>query len=379
MLNQRGSAGAVLIAAAALNLWLLTSGEPAGVLAGISFAVVCLSLSWVLASTKQVQRSPTQTATGLTLVETVPASARKQASATQLINAFTVDLEDYFHTEVSSRAVKFEDWEEMPSRIESSVHRLLDLLDETDTRATVFVLGWIAKRYPNLIREVAGRGHEIGCHSYRHRMVNKLKPATFLEDTRVAKEIIEDVTGTTVEGYRAPSFSITPGTEWAFKILEQLGFSYDSSVHPVWHASYANTQAPRFPYYLEGTSVLEIPITTWRLAGVNLPVGGGAYLRLLPYRYIRYGLSNVNQREWQPVTLYVHPWEIDYLQPAIHNGWASHVRQIWGTGTMEVKLRRLLSSSQFAPIAKAYAQSLSANPPVFTSSTQRLPSFAQVS
>jgi polysaccharide deacetylase family protein (PEP-CTERM system associated) len=379
MLIHRGPAGAMLIAAVAFNLWLLKSGTPGGILTGISFAAVCLSMSWLLSSGRRDQESPKRTESGPNIVGTIATAPRKQASLKQPLNAFTIDLEDYFHTEVSSRAVKYSEWDKMPSRVENSVHGLLDLLDETNTRATVFVLGWVAQKYPGLIQEVARRGHEIGCHSFRHRMVNKLTPATFLEDTRIAKEAIEDVTGAIVEGYRAPSFSFTPGTEWAFKILEQLDFSYDSSVYPVWHALYANARAPRFPYYLEGTRVLEIPIATWRIGGVNLPVGGGAYLRLLPFRYIRYGLSTVNRKEWQPVTLYVHPWEIDYLQPAIHNGWTSRVRQTWGTRTMEAKLRLLLSTSKFAPINQAYAQTLSIQPTVFTPATQREPTLAQVS
>ncbi|HEX5234136.1 MAG TPA: XrtA system polysaccharide deacetylase [Silvibacterium sp.] len=376
---RRAHAGAVLAAAGALNFWLLKSGTPGSIAAGVSLAVICLSMSWLLASGRQKESRPSYAALKPSLVDAVPADKPLKMAQSQLVNAFTVDLEDYFQTEVASRAVKYEDWEKMPSRVESSVHRLLDLMDETNTRSTFFVLGWSARKYPGLIREVARRGHEIGCHSFRHLMVNRLTPDVFLEDTRIAKEIIEDTTGAVVEGYRAPSFSITPGTEWAFKILEQLGFSYDSSVHPVWHAAYGNAKAPRFPYYLEGTSILEIPIATWRLGGLNLPVGGGAYMRLLPYRYIRCGLSSVNKREWQPVTLYVHPWEIDYLQPAIHSGWASHARQIWGTRTMEPKLRMLLSSMRFAPIRKAYAQSLSANPPVFTRSGHPTPSFAHVS
>lgn len=379
MIFSRATAGALLIATTALNVWLLMSGSSESLLAGVSFAGICLSLSWILALGMPEPRSPRPAKSGLSLVQANSKAEKEPTPALQLLNAFTIDLEDYFHTEVSSAAVTYEEWDQMPSRIESSVHRLLDLLDDTNTRATVFILGWVAKKYPALIREVATRGHEIGCHSFRHRMVNQLWPGTFLEDTRVAKEIIEDATGVTVEGYRAPSFSITPGTEWAFKILEQLGFSYDSSVHPVSHPTYANIHAPRFPYYLEGTSILEIPIATWRVCGFNLPVGGGAYLRLLPYWYIRYGLSTVNNKEWQPVTLYVHPWEIDYLQPSIHAGWTSHVRQIWGTRSMEAKLRRLLSSSSFAPISTVYAQNLSANPPVFTSTTQGTPSFAQVS
>ena len=379
MLLRRGSVIIVLLGAVALNVWFLRSNGTDGIAAGISFALVCLCSSWALTAVKSTGGLRVVKRAKAGVIETAPSAPTGEIVGNPILNAFTIDLEDYFHTEVASRAVMYRDWDKMPSRIESSVHRLLDLLDESNTRATVFVLGWVAKKRPWLIREVVRRGHEIGCHSLKHRMVNKLTPATFLEDTRVAKQIIEDATGVVVEGYRAPSFSITPGTEWAFKVLEQLGFSYDSSVHPVWHMSYANTSAPRFPYYADGTSVLEIPIATWRACGMNFPVGGGAYLRLLPYRYVRFGLSVVNEKEWQPVTLYVHPWEIDYLQPAIHAGWSSHVRQIWGTRTMEAKLRLLLSNMRFGPISQVYAQSLSVNPVVYSTSTQRTPSFAQVS
>ena len=379
MRNRHVYLAVILFGALALNGWLLKSSDSSGVLAGISFAVACFSLSffrpfgnerWPGLSVSTPPRRPVQSAS---LTEANP------ASAAQIVNAFTIDLEDYFHTEVSSRDVDFEQWNKMPSRIESSVHRLLDLLDEHNTQATVFVLGWVAQRYPQLIHEVARRGHEIGCHSFRHRRVNRLTPEIFAEDTRMAKEAIEDAIGAAVEGYRAPSFSITPGTEWAFTILEQLGFTYDSSVHPVWHATYANMHAPRFPYHVTKNGFLEIPISTWRVGSLNLPVGGGAYLRLLPYSYIHRGLSAVNQHEWQPLNLYIHPWEIDYLQPAIHSDWMSHVRQVWGTRTMEAKLRRLLTSMRFAPIASVYARTLTSANAMVSTSAERAPFFAQVS
>jgi len=373
---RRGIAEAIFVAALACNWWLLRSNSA---LLGISFALLCLSTSWALATVRQKAQVQKRKAPHRHGVELVPSPNQKQVLRAGPLNAFTIDLEDYFHTEVSSRSVKYDDWEKMPSRIEYSVHRLLDILDEHNTQATVFVLGWVAQRYPSLVREVAQRGHEIGCHSFRHRLVYKLTPHEFAEDTRIAKEVIEDVTGVVVEGYRAPSFSITPGNEWAFKVLEQLDFVYDSSVNPIWHTSYANSRAPRFPYYIEGTRLLEIPIATWRLGRLNLPVGGGAYLRLLPYPYIRHGLSTVNGRERQPATLYVHPWEIDYHQPAIHTEWASHARQMWGTKTMEAKLGHLLSSSRFGPISSAYAHRLSPNTPILKTLRQRVPSLAQVS
>lgn len=370
----------IFVCAAGLNGWLLTTGNDRSGLVGIAFAIACLSIGYALpfpgkkgVSALMTSLPPRRPAQSVTLKRS------ERIAVAQIVNAFTIDLEDYFHTEVSSRDVDYEQWGKMPSRIESSTHRMLDLLDEHQVRATVFVLGWVAERYPRLVREVAVRGHEIACHSFRHKRVNQLTPRMFMEDTRSAKHAIEDATGERVDGYRAPSFSITPGTEWAFETLEQLGFTYDSSVHPVWHATYANARAPRFPYYPTKNNILEIPIATWRVGGVNLPVGGGAYLRLLPYTYIQHGLNSVNHREWQPVTLYVHPWEIDYLQPAIHSDFASHVRQLWGTRTMEARLHKLLSTMRFSSIADVYAKSFALEARPTSAPTEQIPFFAQVS
>lgn len=360
---------------------MLQSADGWGPLAGLSFAVACLSLSFLIPFRARDRKA----GEGDLRAEYRPASrmkveqhARAECDA-EIVNAFTIDLEDYFHTEVSSRHVGFEQWSMMPLRIESSLHQMLDLLDEQEVRATIFVLGWIAEKHPRVVREVARRGHEIACHSYRHRRVNQLSPRAFREDTQIAKRAIENATGRRVEGYRAPSFSITPGTEWAFDVLEELGFTYDSSVHPVRHASYSNSHAPRFPYFAAGSRVLEIPIATWRWLGMNLPVGGGAYLRLLPYPYISRGLADVNRREGQPVTVYVHPWEIDYLQPAIQGNWPARVRQLWGTRTMEEKLRELLSAMRFASISEVYGPSMRRSSPPSKAAGDEVPYFAQVS
>lgn len=379
MQTRRVYLAILVVCAAALNAWLLRAGDSRGTLAGVSFAAVCLGISCFMPL--RSKRAPMLVASlpSRRPVKGVSAGGTERAPVAPIVNAFSIDLEDYFHTEVSSRDIDFEQWHKMPSRVECSVHRMLDLLEEQHVRATVFVLGWVAERYPQLIREVAERGHEIACHSYRHRRVDQLTAGIFLEDTRRAKQAIEDAAGRIVEGYRAPSFSIIPGTEWAYETLEYLGFSYDSSVYPVWHTTYSNVHAPRFPYFAAGTRVLEIPISTWRAGGVNLPVGGGAYLRLLPYRYIQHGLQVVNHRERQPVTLYVHPWEIDYLQPAIQSGWASHARQLWGTRTMESKLRTLLASMRFAPIAEVYGAKITARAPEVAVSAERVPIFARVS
>lgn len=345
-----------------------------------SFALACMAASDVLrrlASAKSGDAAVPQTRIAF------PASLPSPGTSpvfreTKLRNAFTIDLEDYFHTEVNSRSVPLEQWDNMPQRIEYSVRRLLDLLDEHAAKATVFTLGWVAQKNPALIREVAARGHEIACHSFHHRVVSRMQPQEFRADTVLAKSILEDLAGTQVRGYRAPNFSITPGTEWAWDILAELGFDYDSSINPVWHKLYANPNAPRFPYLLPNAQLLEIPIATWRLGNRNLPIGGGAYLRLLPYPYVRRGLETVNQAEGRPATVYMHPWEIDYLQPLLPQDWKSRIRQTWGTATMEHKLARLLSSARYSTIADVYAHELRRGPLAMPALPRQNEQFAQV-
>jgi polysaccharide deacetylase family protein (PEP-CTERM system associated) len=265
-------------------------------------------------------------------------------------HALTIDLEDYFHTEVASQGVSFSEWEHQPSRIEPSTHRLLELLDRNHTQATFFVLGWVARRYPRLVREIHQRGHEIGCHSLDHQLVHRMSPNQFYESTATAKDLIESVIQEPIFGYRAPCFSITPGCEWAFDALARLGFSYDSSVHPVHHPTYGNPTAPRAAYPVAHGQLMEFPIATWRVAGRNLPVGGGAYLRLLPFQYIQRGLAAWEKDMQSPAMLYLHPWELDPYQPHIPLSFQSTVRQTWGTTMMEDKLQRLMNQFHFAPV-----------------------------
>ncbi len=269
-------------------------------------------------------------------------------------HALTIDLEDYFHTEVASQGVSFANWEQQPSRIEASTQRLLELLEDNQTRGTFFVLGWVAKRYPRLIHEIHLRGHEIGCHSLDHRLVCRMKPAEFYESTQEAKHLIESIIQEPVLGYRAPCFSITPGCEWAFDALAKLGFAYDSSVHPVHHPVYGNPTAPRAAYAVAQGRLMEFPIATWKVAGRNLSVGGGAYLRLLPYQYIHRGLAAWEKEMQTPAMLYLHPWEIDPYQPYIPLSFQSKIRQTWGTTTMEEKLQRLLNQFSFAPVREVH-------------------------
>ena len=340
--------------------------EPIGLL---SFGLFCIgygvAIVW-LSHQRERKQSAVPSGNGDTVVPAGPAIVREHPRTAPAdldvcarpCHALTIDLEDYFHTEVASQGVSFADWEKQPSRIEASTHRLLELLDGSQTWGTFFVLGWVAKRYPRLVHEIHQRGHEIGCHSLDHRLVSRMNPAEFLETTRTAKDLIESVIQEPILGYRAPCFSITPGCEWAFDALARLGFTYDSSVHPVHHPVYGNPTAPRAAYAVADGQLMEFPIATWKVAGRNLSVGGGAYLRLLPYQYIQRGLAAWERQMQSPAMLYLHPWEIDPYQPYIPLSFQSTVRQTWGTRTMEDKLQNLLHQFKFAPVREAHRELL---------------------
>lgn len=335
--------------------------EPVGL---FGFGVFCLGYGIVISSVtakRHLKHAETMTAPTPRGEQRRPVIVRETRTSisapiapTRPVHALTVDLEDYFHTEVASQGVSLSEWDQMPSRVEASTHRLLDLLETHRTRATFFVLGWVAKRYPRLIAEIHQHGHEIGCHSLDHQLVCRMKPADFYENTYAAKGLIESIIHEPVVGYRAPCFSITPGCEWAFDTLARLGFAYDSSVHPVHHPLYGNPTAPRNAYPVSLGRLMEFPIATWKLAGRNYSVGGGAYLRLLPYRYIHNGLKAWEKEMSAPAILYLHPWEIDPYQPYIPLSFQSKIRQTWGTSNMEEKLRQLFHSFEFAPLREVH-------------------------
>jgi polysaccharide deacetylase family protein (PEP-CTERM system associated) len=270
-------------------------------------------------------------------------------------NGMSVDVEDYFQTEALSKAVPRDTWERMPSRVERNTQQLFDLFAAHNVQGTFFFLGWVAERYPALVRKAVGLGHEIGCHSYWHRPIFTLSAAEFREDTRRAKGVIEDACGVAVLGYRAPSFSLTPGTEWAIEILAEAGFAYDSSVHPVVHDLYDNRHAPRHPYQFAGTSLREIPISTIPMGARNLPFAGGGYFRMLPYAYVRWALHRANRVEKQPAVFYIHPWEIDPEQPRLAPSLRSRFRQYTGLRKTVKRLERLLVDFSFAPIREAFS------------------------
>src|SRR5581483_10811265 len=209
-------------------------------------------------------------------------------------NVISVDVEDYFHVEAFSRVVSRDSWGQYPCRVEQNTRRLMDVLDASGVHGTFFILGWVADRYPGLVREIVARGHEPSCHSYWHRLIYGLTPAEFRADTLRAKECIEQAAGQAVKGYRAPSFSITAKSAWAPEVLAELGFEYDSSVFPVMHDTYGVPEAPCRPFRFATASgaLTEFPMTTFRAAGGrNFPVGGGGYLRMLPWWYTRMGVE----------------------------------------------------------------------------------------
>ncbi len=242
-------------------------------------------------------------------------------------NVVSVDVEDYFHAEVFSGVVDRSRWDSYASRVEGNTRRLLELLGDLNLHGTFFVLGWVAERFPGLVREIAAGGHELACHSYWHRLIYKLDRAEFREDTRRAKNVIEQAAGQPVYGYRAPTYSVIDRSVWALEILAELGFTYDSSIYPIRHDRYGMPGAPRSPFRFQTPSgpMTEFPITTFRLAGHNMPVGGGGYLRLLPRLYTRMGLQRV-QKEGVPIVIYIHPWEVDPEQPTLPVSLKSRLR-----------------------------------------------------
>lgn len=269
-----------------------------------------------------------------------------------LKNAISVDVEDYFHTEAMSSVGGRERWDSFASRVEANTENLFEIFARFEVTATFFFLGWVADRFPHLVRKAHELGHEVGCHSYWHRPVFRLTSQEFWDDTYRARNVIEDAVGAAVIGYRAPNFSINASVPWAYSILEELGFRYDSSVYPVRHELYGNHRAVRTPHFV-GMNLLELPVATWRVCNVNLPIGGGAYLRILPYALMKNGIRAINDREHLPAVLYLHPWEIDPLQPRLRASWKSQLRQYTGLSSMQAKLEQLLQHFSLSSIYEA--------------------------
>lgn len=275
-----------------------------------------------------------------------------------MLNALTVDVEDYFQVTAFAGVVDRDDWPIYPSRVEDNTRRVFDLLDEHRLKGTFFVLGWVAERFPGLVTEIASRGHEVACHGYDHTLIYNQEPETFRDDVRRTKAMLEDITGRPVLGYRAPSYSITEKSLWALDIIIEEGFSYDSSIFPIHHDNYGIPGAERFPFTVErkAGSIVEFPLTTlaMNLPGkkMALPIAGGGYLRLLPAGIIRWGMRHINQVENQPAVLYFHPWELDPEQPRIKARLRSRFRHYVNLDLTEDKLCYLFKGLEFGTMAK---------------------------
>jgi polysaccharide deacetylase family protein (PEP-CTERM system associated) len=260
-----------------------------------------------------------------------------------ITNALTIDVEDYFQVSAFAPHIDRADWDNRECRVERNVHRILDMLDRHNTKATFFTLGWVAQRYPQLVKEIVHRGHELASHGYGHERASDLTEEAFLEDIHSAKVLLEDLAGLEVRGYRAPSFSIGTGNLWAFDCLANTGHRYSSSIYPIAHDHYGMPDSPRFVYEVR-PGLLEVPITTLRAFGRNFPSSGGGYFRLLPYALSRWMLQRVNSTDRQPGIFYFHPWEIDALQPRIPGiGAKTRFRHYVNIDRVEARLNQLLA------------------------------------
>ena len=261
----------------------------------------------------------------------------------------SVDVEDYFQVEAFADRVDRAQWTDFPSRVEANTRLILDLFDECGVKGTFFVLGWVAERFPGLVREIVRRGHEPACHSYWHRLVFKLSREEFHDDTRRAKERIEDAGSVAVFGYRAPSFSVVGRSLWALDVLVELGFHYDSSVFPIRHDVYGMPNAPRAPFRVDTAAgpIVEFPMTTFRWFGRhNFPIGGGGYLRIFPFWVTRFGVRRALACDI-PLITYVHPWEVDPGQPRLEGRLTSRLRHYTNLNRTASRLRKLTKMVAF--------------------------------
>ena len=275
------------------------------------------------------------------------------ANEKHIVNALSVDVEDYFHVAALASSIDRSRWNDMEYRAEHSTRRLLDLFDENHIKSTFFVLGWVARRSPALIREIHARGHEVASHGMSHLLVYNQTPQEFESETRESKALLEDIIGARVLGYRASTYSITKRSLWALDILHEAGFEYDSSIFPIRHDLYGIPDASPVPARIDtpkGASILEFPMSAAPMLGAKLPVSGGGYFRLLPYWLTRIGLRKLNHGLARPFIFYLHPWEVDPEQPRVRTGLKSRLRHYTNLSRTEGRLRRLITEFRFAPV-----------------------------
>ena len=278
------------------------------------------------------------------------------AAGGRIRNAMTVDVEDYFQVQAFATCIARSDWDNFASRVEANTDRILTQFDRAGVSATFFTLGWVAQRHPTLVRRIVAQGHELASHGWDHTRADAQDPAGFRADIGRARRLLEDTGGVAVAGYRAATFSIGARTPWAFAALEAEGYRYSSSVNPIRHDLYGMPDAPRTPFRPTGTGLWEIPMTTVRAGGQNLPCSGGGYFRLLPYRLFRAGFNRVNRAEGRPGIFYFHPWEIDPDQPRVAGaGWKSRLRHYTNLRHMSARLDRLLADFAWGRMDAVFA------------------------
>ncbi|WP_227869783.1 XrtA system polysaccharide deacetylase [Undibacterium parvum] len=268
---------------------------------------------------------------------------KKKVATPMIRNAMTIDVEDYFQVSAFAPHISKELWPTLPCRVEKNVDRILSLLDQSGVKATFFTLGWIAERYPEMVKRIVSEGHELASHGYSHQRASEQTASEFYADVSQSKALLEQISGQVVLGYRAPSFSIGSNNLWALDVLLNAGYKYSSSIYPIKHDHYGMPHAPRFAFYPNGKDgLLELPITTLRIMQRNFPAGGGGYFRLFPYQMSRWLLKQVNQNDQQSAIFYFHPWELDPNQPKQKNiGFKTRFRHYVNLDRTENRLKAL--------------------------------------
>ena len=283
------------------------------------------------------------------------ADVADRVSDTRVMNAMSVDVEDFFQVQAFAGQIDRKDWDSYPCRVERNVDLILALFARHEVSATFFTLGWIAERYPDLVRRIVAEGHELASHGCNHYRVTEQSPDEFRADVRRAKALLEDLGGQPIKGYRAPSFSIGATTVWALDVLAEEGYRYSSSIYPIVHDLYGMPDAPRFAYQPRHDAFLEIPMTTLRAFGRNFPCSGGGYFRLLPYAASRWAMRQVNQNEGRSGVFYFHPWEVDPEQPRPAGApLKSRIRHYINLSRMEARLGRLMSDFRWGRMDQVF-------------------------
>jgi polysaccharide deacetylase family protein (PEP-CTERM system associated) len=270
----------------------------------------------------------------------------------RMLNALTVDVEDYYQVEAFSQVVRREDWPKWESRVQQNTNLLLEMFARHNVKATFFTLGYVAEMHPELVRQIANAGHEVACHSYHHRLIYHQTPEEFRQDVRKSKQLLEDIIGIPVIGYRAPTYSITEKSLWALDILIEEGFKYDSSIFPTRHDRYGIPDAERFPHVLHRPAgeIIEFPPSTIQFGSTNIPISGGGYFRLLPYSLFKLGWQILHRRESKPAIFFLHPWEVDPEQPVVPGTKLNIWRHRVNLKRTEGRLNQLLNDFSFAPV-----------------------------